>query len=77
MRLFSYPPRHSKAFTLLYNKRTSVERCNSRLKELLNTDNLRSAGILKAKAIALLNCIALIAGTIAVNIVKNNKLSVA
>jgi len=77
MRLFSYPPRHSKNFTLLYNKRTSVERCNSRLKELLNTDNLRSAGILKAKSIALLNCIALIAGTIAVNIVKNNKLSVA
>ncbi|MDU1006868.1 transposase [Clostridium butyricum] len=77
MRLFSYPPRHSKNFTLLYNKRTSVERCNSRLKELLNTDNLRSAGILKAKAIALLNCIALIAGTIAINIVKNNKLSVA
>lgn len=71
-RLFSYPPRHSSEFTLLYNKRTSVERCNSRLKEFLNTDNLRSAGILKAKAIALLNCIALIAGTISVNRIKNN-----
>lgn len=66
-RLISYPPRHSEDFTLLYNKRTSVERCNSRLKELLNVDNLRSAGILKAKAFALLSCIALVSGTIAVN----------
>lgn len=76
-RLIYYPPRHSNNFKLHYNKRTSVERCNSRLKELLNTDNLRSAGIRKAKTIALLNCIALIAGTISVNRVKNNKLSVA
>lgn len=64
-------------FTMLYNKRTSVERCNSRLKELLNTNNPQSAVILKAKAIVLLNCIALISATIAINIVKNNKLSVA
>jgi transposase len=76
-RLIYYPPRHSDNFKFHYNKRTSVERCNSRLKEFLNTDNLRSAGIRKAKAIALLNCIALIAGTISVNRVKNNKLSVA
>jgi Transposase and inactivated derivatives len=76
-RLIYYPPRHSNNFKLHYNKRTSVERCNSRLKGLLNTDNLRSAGIRKAKTIALLNCIALIAGTISVNRVKNNKLSVA
>lgn len=76
-RLIYYPPRHSNNFKLHYNKRTSVERCNSRLKELLNTDNLRSAGIRKAKTIALLNCIALVAGTISVNRVKNNKLSVA
>ena len=60
----------------LYNKRTSVERCNSRLKELLNVDNLRSAGILKAKVFALLNCIALVSGTISVNRIKNNNLSV-
>lgn len=76
-RLIYYPPRHSNNFKLHYNKRASVERCNSRLKELLNTDNLRSAGIRKAKTIALLNCIALIAGTISVNRVKNNKLFVA
>lgn len=76
-RLICYPPRHSESFKLHYNKRTSVERCNSRLKELLNTDNLRSAGILKAKTFALLNCIALIAGTISVNRIKNNKLAIA
>ena len=76
-RLISYPPRHSEHFIHLYNKRTSVERCNSRLKELLNVDNLRSAGILKAKVFALLNCIALVSGTISVNRVKNNNLSVA
>ena len=66
-RLISYPPRHSEHFIHLYNKRTSVERCNSRLKELLNVNNLRSAGILKAKAFALLNCIALVSGSISVN----------
>lgn len=76
-RLILYPPRHSKKFTFLYNKRTSVERCNSRLKELLNVDNLRSAGILKAKTFALLSCIALVSGTISINRIKNNKLSIA
>ncbi|WP_434578208.1 hypothetical protein [Thermoanaerobacterium thermosaccharolyticum] len=52
----------------MYNLRTSIERCNSRLKNYLNTDNLRSAGIKKAKTFALLNCITLVAGTIVVNV---------
>lgn len=72
-RLFSYPLRGSEKWVKLYNLRTSVERCNSRLKEYLNLDNIRSAGIAKAKTWALLNCIALVAGTIAVN--KLNTLS--
>jgi hypothetical protein len=54
-----------------YDKRTSVERCNSRLKCYLNLDNVRSKGIKKVKVHALLNCIALISGTIAVNTVKS------
>ena len=66
-RLFCYPHRNTEPWQKLYNKRTSVERCNSRLKELLNVNNLRSSGIRKAKTIALLNCMALISGTIAVN----------
>lgn len=66
-RYYGYPYRGSKQWKLKYNKRTSVERCNSRLKENLNLDNMRSSGIKKATIFALLSCISLIAGTIAVN----------
>jgi transposase len=66
-RYFSYPPRSTEAWQELYNQRTSIERCNSRLKDFLSTDNLRPSGIRKAKVIALLNCMALISGAIAVN----------
>ena len=66
-RYFSYPPRHTLAYEKLYNERTSIERCNSRLKIFLNADNLRSAGIRKAKVNAILNCMALISGTVAIN----------
>ena len=44
-----------------------MERLNSRLKYSLNVDNIRSKGIKKAKVHVLLNCISLIAGTIALN----------
>ena len=74
-RFFSYPIRGSESWQSLYDKRTAIERCNSRLKEYLNVNNIRSAGIKKAKIWALLNCITLIAGTIAVNAAK--KLSTA
>lgn len=70
-RFFSYPIRGSEKWEKIYDKRTSIERCNSRLKDYLNTDNLRSSGIAKAKTWALLNCITLIAGTIAVNTAKS------
>jgi transposase len=69
-RFFSYPIRGSEKWQSLYDKRTSIERCNSRLKDYLNTDNIRSSGIHKAKTWVLLNCITLIAGTIAVNTKK-------
>lgn len=70
-RYFSFPIRSSDDWQKLYNKRTSIERCNSRLKDYLNTDNIRSTGIKKAKTFALLNCITLVAGTIAVNTTKS------
>lgn len=70
-RYFSFPMRSSDNWQKLYNKRTSIERCNSRLKNYLNTDNLRSSGIKKAKTFALLNCITLVAGTITVNNIKS------
>jgi len=66
-RHWGYPLRSSTVWQKLYNKRTSVERCNSRLKKYLNLDNIRSKGIKKVKVHSLLNCIALIAGTIALN----------
>ncbi|WP_034429290.1 transposase, partial [Caldisalinibacter kiritimatiensis] len=62
-----YPLRSSDLWQKLYDKRTSVERCNSRLKKYLDLDNIRSKGIKKVKVHSLLNCIALIAGTIALN----------
>jgi transposase len=66
-RYYTYPPRHTDQYKSLFNKRTSIERVNSRLKEHLNVNNQRSAGIKKVMATCLLSCIALIAGTIAVN----------
>jgi hypothetical protein len=70
-RIYSYPLRSSSQWQKQYDKRISVERCNSRLKGYLNVDNIRSKGIKKAKVHALLNCIALIAGTISLNINKS------
>lgn len=66
-RNYGYPHRGSTAWKKLYNTRTSVERMFSRMKDYLNLNKTRSKGIYKVKAYALLNCIALIAGTIAVN----------
>ena len=74
-RYHGYPLRYSKNWQKEYDTRTSSERCNSRLKGYLNLDNIRSKGIKKAKAHTLLNCISLIAGTIAVNIVKTNSVA--
>lgn len=72
-RQFGYPLRGSAEWKLQYNLRTSVERCNSRLKEGLNLDHVRSKGIKKVKTHALMNCIALIAGTIVSNIQREKK----
>ena len=74
-RQHGYPLRSSNQWKAQYNKRTSVERCISRLKEYLNLDNLRSKGIKKAKIHALFNCIALIAGTIALNSSKTSNVA--
>lgn len=70
-RHYGYPLRNSKEWQIQYDKRTSSERCNSRLKTYLNVDNIRSKGIKKAKLHVLLNCISLVAGTIAVNSIKS------
>lgn len=72
-RRLGYPLRSSSEWKKLYDKRTSVERCNSRLKKYLNLDKNRFKGIQKVKIHALFNCIALIAGTTAVNSTKSLK----
>ncbi|WP_143327685.1 hypothetical protein [Clostridium sp. USBA 49] len=64
--------RSSEDWQKLYNQLTSIERCNLTLKEYINVNNLCSAGIRKAKVVSLLNCIALVAGTIAVNQKSND-----
>jgi transposase len=72
-RFYSYPLRGTDKWQQVYNQRTAVERCNSRLKEYLNLENIQSKGIKKAFTHCLLNCIALVAGTVAVNSVKSKE----
>lgn len=76
-RYYGYPYRGSEQWQLKYNKRSSIERCNSRLKENLNLDNIRSSGIKKALVFALLSCISLVSGTIAINQKSNDLKAVA
>lgn len=47
---------------------SSIERCNSGLKENSNPDNIRSAGVNKAIIFALLSCISLVSPIIAINL---------
>jgi len=74
-RFYSHPLRYMDLWQKEYDKWTSVERCNSRLKCYLNIGNIRSSGIKKAKMHVLLNCITLISGTIAVNKSKSLKIA--
>lgn len=66
-RFYGYTLRYSSLWHKEYDKRTSFDRFNSRLKCYLNLDNVRTKGIKKIKVHALLNYIALVAGTIAVD----------
>ncbi|MFZ7103180.1 MAG: hypothetical protein ACOWWO_11080 [Peptococcaceae bacterium] len=49
------PHRESKGWNELYKQRTSVERCNSRLKEYLTTNDLHLGGIHKVTTYAFIN----------------------
>ena len=66
-RSFCTPHRGTREWEKLYDQRTSVERVFSRLKEHLGANSLRTRGIKKVTSHLLLCCIALFAGTIAVN----------
>ncbi|HML34177.1 transposase [Sporomusa sphaeroides] len=69
-RSFCTPHRGTREWEKLYNERTSVERVFSRLKEHLGANLIRVRGIQKVTTHLLLCCIALIAGTLAVNRLK-------
>lgn len=66
-RSFCTPHRGTREWEKLYDQRTSVERVFSRLKEHLGANSVRIQGIKKVTSHLLLCCIALLAGTIAVN----------
>ena len=72
-RYFTYPHRGTAEWQELYNERTSVERTFARLKENLGLNNITVRGIRKTKVHVLLSCIALVAGTIAVNTSKESE----
>jgi len=61
------PHRGTAKWQKLYNQRTAVERCFSRLKEYLSANNIKVRGIRKVTTHLLLNCIALIVGSMVTN----------
>jgi len=60
LRRFSSPHRDTKRWKELYNERTSVERCNSRMKTYLTADNMHVCGIQKVTTHQYLNAIVLL-----------------
>jgi transposase len=74
-RLFCAPHRGTRNWKLLYNKRTSVERCFSRLKENLGANRLTVRGIEKVKLHQVISCIALWAIAFAAHYHNKNQVS--
>ncbi|NMM55575.1 transposase, partial [Paenibacillus aquistagni] len=67
LRRYCSPHRDTKRWKELYNERTSVERCNSRLKTYLTADDMHIWGIQKVKTHQYLNAIVLLASALAMN----------
>jgi IS5 family transposase len=65
LRRFSIPHRNGQNWNELYSQRTSVERCNYRLKEYLTANDLHVGGIKKVTTHAFLNAIVLLASALA------------
>jgi len=72
-RYVSVPHRDSSTWDDIYDKRTSVERTFSRLKEQLGLKNVRVKGKKKVMTHILLSCIGLITAKIATESFKNQK----
>jgi hypothetical protein len=75
LRRYCSPHRDTKRWKELYNERTSVERCNSRMKVHLTADDMHIWGIEKVKTHQYLNAIVLLASALAV--ANNQKKAVA
>lgn len=65
LRRYSSPLRDTKRWKELYNERTSVERCNSRMKAYLTADDIHVWGIQKVTTHQYLNAIVLLASALA------------
>jgi transposase, IS5 family len=74
LRRYCSPHRDTKRWKELYNERTSVERCNSRMKVYLTADDMHVWGIEKVKTHQYLNAIVLLASALAA---ANNQKKVA
>lgn len=66
LRRYALPHRESRGWKEIYNKRTSVERCNSRMKTYLTADQLHVWGIQKVTTHQYLNAIVLLASALAI-----------
>ncbi|WP_010267388.1 transposase, partial [Paenibacillus senegalensis] len=66
LRRYSSPHRETKRWKELYNERTSIERCNSRLKTYLTADAMHVWGIQKVTTHQYLNAIVLLASALAI-----------
>nr|WP_074102497.1 transposase [Paenibacillus sp. P3E] len=66
LRRYALPHRESRGWKELYNKRTRVERCNSRMKTYLTADQLHVWGIQKVTTHQYLNAIVLLASALAI-----------
>ncbi len=65
VRRYSNPHRNTRRWTELYNERTAVERCNSRLKVHLTANDAHVSGIEKVTTHVYLNTIVLLASALA------------
>ncbi|WP_206919419.1 transposase, partial [Alicyclobacillus suci] len=67
VRRYANPHRNTRGWIALYKERTSVERCNSRLKENLTANDTHVHGIEKVTTYVYLNAIVLLASALAMN----------
>ncbi len=65
VRRYSNPHRNTRGWKELYNERTTVERCNSRLKKNLTANDAHVRGIDKVTTHVYLNAIVLLASALA------------